>query len=398
MYLISNLNRQSVELIMSSILVQVKRVLTNLNIFDRFRMFLDLVLSNIFPKKKGLMVFTSSLERFGQNPKYMFLQIFEEELGAKPVWITDDKEVIEVLSKEGYKAVNSNTFKAKYLILRAEYTVYDDYCPGKLNSWLHLGSKKVNLWHGFPYKQINSDKSSEGQVIQNISRIYHKLFYQPDFFLETSEKYLGLFPQKFRDAETICAGYPRNDIFKDNIEGSELFAEKPDLDSYILYLPTFRGYQTNEGLSENLDLQRLDNFLSKIGEKIVLKPHHRFSIEGNYENIILFEEDTDIYPLVNQSKALITDYSSIIFDYMHTENPIIRFQYDKQKYKEKRGLNPEIEKIAPGKQVKTIEDLKKALKNIDEIDTDYQDKINEVFRCRKEGLQAPHILDQIKDP
>ena len=381
---------------MSSIVKEVFRVLTNLNLKHRFRMGIGLILSILFPKKEGLMIFTTSLGRFAQNSKYMFLES-SEQTDIDAVWINNDNEVIDTLSDKGYRAINANSLKAKYLILRAEYVIFDNYIPSSLDSWLYLGSKKVNLWHGVPYKKIKNHREIDGKLISFLSNIYHNTFTKPDYFLETNRKYHNLYETIFRESKTIKAGYPRNDVFNNSIDGSELFAKNPPEEKYIVYMPTFRGYNEGEGIDGEVDLQDLDNFLGELNKKLILKPHHRFDLDGNFDNIIIFEKDLDPYPLLKESEALITDYSSVMFDYMHTGNPIIRFQFDKKEYEEKRGLNNEIKDAVPGKEVKTIEELKKALKNLDEIGTDYQDNIDEIFEYRKEGLQAPHILDQIRN-
>jgi len=382
---------------MASVLEQVRRILFNLKIKQRFLMFLSGFISMIFPKDQELAVFTTSLGKFAHNSKYMFLELAEtEEIGMDLVWISDDEEVVDTLSEKEFNAINSNTLRAKYKLLRAQYVFFDNYSPISLNSWLYLGSNKVNLWHGFPYKNITSDKESNGDLIEAVSSIYHRVFYKPDFFLETSKKYLGLYKKVFRTSEVVCAGYPRNDIFYEKIGDHELFSEKPPSEDYIVYMPTYRRYDENESIEGDINLDKIDAILERLDMKMVLKPHHRFDLSGDFSNIMISENNLDPYLLLKESEALISDYSSVVFDYMHTGKPIIRFEYDKEEYEKKRGLNDKIKHLVPGKQVNTVEELEEAMKNLEKVDTDYKDKKKEVFKYRKEGLQAEHILDQVR--
>lgn len=349
---------------------------------------LIMIFSLIIPGNKEIFVFGSGSGSFADNAKYMFLEMSNESI-KRPIWICSNQEVIDELNEKGYEAYHSESRKAKYYSLRAGYAVIDHVIEN-LPSWYILGAEIIDLWHGFPYKDIRESGNEENQISKLVKKFRYKL-YLPDKFLFTSKKYEHLFGRFMEQSQSIYAGYPRNDLLLNEISGSEVASMELDQD-FIFYLPTFRD---NKDFAEEVDLSKIDKKLENMEINLVLKPHPKTVIQGEFENIKVLEGDIDIYPLLKQSEALITDYSSVMFDYMHTGKPVIRYQFDKEEYEKVRGLNDEVEHLIPGKEVKTIEGLKESLGNLDEIDADCEDKINEVFECRKEGLQAEHILNQI---
>jgi CDP-glycerol glycerophosphotransferase len=80
------------------------------------------------------------------------------------------------------------------------------------------------------------------------------------------------------------------------------------------------------------------------------------------DNILVVDSQTDPYPLLQLSDSLITDYSSIYFDFLLTKKPIIFFPYDYEEYLvESRELYFDYEKYTPGVKVKSMKDLEVAL-------------------------------------
>lgn len=383
---------------MSNYLNQILRVLKNLKPLKRGIMFSSLILSHIIPKKKNLILFSTGSGKFIDNSKYMFLELENEENDLQTVWMSENKQVVESLQKEDYTSLYVNSLKAKYLILRSETVVYTHYSPRTLNSWLYLGSNRVNLWHGLPYKDTSSKKNSQGKIIDFLGSIQHKVFYNPDYFVEPS-RIAQVAPKKNFEAKSICAGYPRNDIFANQIPGSDLFAQLPEDKDYIVFMPTWRDKENNwdeeKSLENEIKWKELDKLFSKLDKTLILKPHHYSRIEGDFDNIKVIENSLDVYPLLKDAEALITDYSSVMFDFIHTDKPVIRYQFDREEYEENKGINDELKNLAPGTEVRNMEQLKEALQDLEDIDTDYEEIMQKAFECRKEGLQAQHILDQI---
>lgn len=343
------------------------------------------LLSNIFPKEEGLTVFGTSSGKFADNPKYAFLELEDDN----SVWIAEEEETASILREEGFRSYSRNSWKGRYICLRAEKAVISHNIEDI--SFLASGATVANLWHGIALKNIKKDYGSS--LKSSLKDIYNRVFFSSDYFLLTGNKHDDLYSSQTKGADIIRAGYPRNDIFYRKIKGSDLFAEQGKEDRFVLYMPTYRD---NADFEEKTDLKKLDRIFSDKNTelKLLFKPHPNTDISQDFDNIIVIESQKDLYPLLKSSEALITDYSSIMFDYMHTGNPIIRFQFDKEEYEDERGLNQEMKDFQPGEEVETIKQLEDALQNLD-FNTDYQGKIEEVFEARKEGLQAPHMQDQI---
>lgn len=346
-----------------------------------------MILSLIFPRDEKIFVFGSETGPFADNSKYMFLQM-AQNTSKKVIWICDDQDIVETLNSKGYEAYLSDSLMAKMYSIRAGYAIVDHYI-GELPSWYVLGAQIVNLWHGFPYKKMG-DSPAEG-LKESFIKKFRASLYSEDYFLITSVKHENLLSGEISGSK-IYAGYPRNDIFSSSeIQDTQIGSVKVEEDDFIIYLPTFRD---KSGLND-IDLKLLDRSLERFNKKIILKPHPRTEIKSHFSNIEVIENKIDIYPLLNQSSALITDYSSVMFDYMYTGNPIIRFQFDKDQYKDYRGLNSSIEDLTPGIRVDNTDELVEVISNLENRNPNYESKIEEVFESRGNRLQYDIILDQI---
>lgn len=164
----------------------------------------------------------------------------------------------------------------------------------------------------------------------------------------------------------IESGYPRNDIFFDATQDQidkikkELGVDKDK--KVILYAPTFRDTQKN---SRNIILPVMELSKSLQEDYVLLIRSHHLSKDEKYlfNNII----DVSSYPRTNElcliSDLLITDYSSIMFDFACLKRPIILYMPDYDEYVAKRGMYFDIRKKAPGPIANTKSELKNILLN-----------------------------------
>ena len=140
-------------------------------------------------------------------------------------------------------------------------------------------------------------------------------------------------------------GYPRCDHFFWSQENLICFIKEKEPETLdilnqikkykkiIIYLPTFREKADND-LRRIIDFDLLEKKLREKNYLLIVKQHPniRLSKENNYKNIILLKSTMDVYLIIPFTDVLITDYSSVLFDYILLKKPIILFPYDKENY------------------------------------------------------------------
>lgn len=171
-------------------------------------------------------------------------------------------------------------------------------------------------------------------------------------------------------------------VIFDKVKNSQIIKKTKN----ILYAPTFRDIDRNTILNAKFDLQRLNNFLKKFSAIFLIKFHPIIKLEKNlqkYSNIFFVSPNTDIYPLLKYVDILVTDYSSIYFDFLLLDKPIIFFPYDFEKYISKdRELYFNYNDFTPGMKANNFKEL---LKKIELTLTNKNDEYKE-FRKRIKNL------------
>lgn len=247
---------------------------------------------------------------------------------------------------------------AEYLRLLAtcEYLINDT----SFWEFFHKRSeqKYFIFWHGTPLKYLG--KSTQLQGYGNIQRnlaAADKIFVSNDF---TKEKLIADFGIKdITHNQIVVAPSPRN---------SSLFENRVVKGRY-LYMPTWRGKDvSNIHVSQKMlqELAKLDQLLSENTEVYVkLHPYEasllNFS-EQNYCHLKLYPENEELYDFLQTVEKLITDYSSIMFDFAITNRPIILWTFDEKEYLKERGMYLSLDEL-PFTKVTNAEKLASLLEN-----------------------------------
>ena len=335
-------------------------------LFNPF-LFIIYCLIYFFPRNKGNWVFGSGVGmNFSDNAKYLFLYCSSlSEINS--YWITKNKSLVESLRNKGLKAYYRYSVKGLWLSLSSKVYVYDSRTES-INHWTSAGALKVNLWHGSPLKKIDRDVSIKhstfyiGNYTWGPKRYFVRLmmpewFVVADLMIATSNKVKKYFNSAFGSKKIKVTGYPRNDIIsKPSLYAKHLVFEQNIIDSIstekiILYAPTFRD--TNRFNRETpIEWGRLNDLLKKNDATFLIKLHrHDYSmaIKEEYSHIRVLDNESDMYPLFSKVDLLITDYSSIFFDFLLTDKPVLFFPYDKDDYLTKdRSMYDEYDTVTPG--------------------------------------------------
>lgn len=264
----------------------------------------------------------------------------------------------------------------------------------------------INTWHGTPLKTLGKDmKGTRGQH-KNIQRN----FLQSDFILSPNEFTTDVLVRShdlsgIYTGRVIEEGYPRIDLISnsssENIKYLSSFTNVDVNKKVILYAPTWRGEVGSvEDAGEELSkyIRALNSQLSE--EYVLLIKVHSLMykyIKGTDLEEICVPDWVDTNELLSAVDVLITDYSSIFFDYLVTGKPILFFMYDKEKYLKDRGVYLDFEEL-PGPISRDIDELIKDIGCLPEISTSYKvayEKMHEQYCKHDDGHVTERIIDII---
>jgi len=379
-------------------------------------------------------------KRFSDNSRYFFLYLnkYKAEYGlTKIIWITRSDEIYGMLKKEGFDVAKAWSLKSIYYHLKAKYHVIDQY-NDDINGYFSFGSVRINLWHGFPLKKIGKyvdTSSGEFKLTEVLKRTFRNVLNTGIFSTGGWHNFCLLATSKFsgeilgyafnvRESDIVIANYPRNDILTFDMDLFIPEDEKRILDlanerksegyKVIVYLPTFRD--GTETLFLNIvDGEEMSSFLSFLDENrifFITKFHfantfiQRANIFGdiNRSNTLLnLPSNLDVYNLLKLSDMLITDYSSVYFDYLLLNRPILFYPYDLNYYVSKdRGLIFDYDEYTPGCKAYTLEELTEEIKNImaNGFNDGYEDARNRLKNTIFEIREKPgshYIIEFLKE-
>lgn len=203
-----------------------------------------------------------------------------------------------------------------------------------------------------------------------------------DYLLSTSKLNTDkIFTPAFRSKQIIEYGYPRNDVFfrqsdvldligADGVTIETVKRHSAQGQKVVLYAPTFRDTGSGDDFIEKqaLDIEKLNHFCRSNRILFVFKVHPFRKLTYDFDKldqILRYKETADIYPLLPSVDLLITDYSSIFFDFLFTGRPILFFPYDYEKYTSKdRNLKYDYFWITPGPKCYSQDELQESVKQL----------------------------------
>lgn len=242
------------------------------------------------------------------------------------------------------------------------------------------GQVYTNTWHGTPLKTLGRNDRFHAHVLGNIQKnfvIADYLLCPNMFTFDCLNRDYML--QNLSKATVLLTGYPRNTILfnRDKRDG---LRKKYDLagKKVYAYLPTWRSINRMPGEPERKATfsEVTDYWLRQIDEKLgddevmIVKAHvcEDNSFEFNhYKHIRRFSDDEEVYEFLTACDCLITDYSSVLFDYAITGNKVVLFAYDEKEYCREWGLNFGLDKL-PFPVVKDADGLVKELRSAKNYD------------------------------
>lgn len=286
-------------------------------------------------------------------------------------------EVVILHSRKYCKILAS----AKYLINNVTFPFYFIKKEGQIY---------LNTWHGTPLKALGKSMREDMHSIGNVQRN----FLMSDYILTPNEFTLDIIRNdymlnKFFNGHYILGGYPRNHIFYDlNFQKNLRHKLHLDEKKIIVYMPTWRGTHALRNDTEQFYyimhmLIELDKNIDSNTE-IYVKEHNMSSLSidfTQFEKIKQFPLEYETYEFLSIADCLITDYSSVMFDFANTGRKIILYAYDEQEYLRERGMYIDFNSLPFSKVYNTI-DLIKCVNELEKYE-DYNTEINAYIKYDK---------------
>ena len=360
------------------------------------------LLNKIISKNKNQIFFYSNLG-FRDNVKALFDYLIDNEYNKTyQIIVSCD----DYLSFEGIELENVRFVGLKKGLLFFLTSKYCFYSFGKYPIMPSRNQVVVNLWHGMPLKAIGRLVKGSEKEKQNY---FSHIIATSDFFADIMCKAFGC-----RKKQVILTPQPRCDIFKKDMV-------KPDFlsgfDKIVFWLPTFLSSKrlgVNDGEYNELNpynlefLQGIQKQLSLKNILLVIKPHPMDDVTSfakEFKNILrvtdkdLNDLGHNLYTVLKFTDALVTDFSSIYFDYLMLDKPIAFFGVDAKKYGEKRGfVTDDILSIMPGYHIKTQLEFFEFLEDVSSGKDGFSDarkKCNELCNPLRDSFGCQKILYEI---
>lgn len=341
-----------------------------------------------------------------KNPKYA---------NFKHVWVVSEKNkgIEENIPKELLHKVTfvyRNTTNYVKAMLEAKYLISNSTFESffvKRQDQIY-----INTWHGTPIKKMGFDVPGALSNSQNVLRN----FLMVDYLLSPNEHTSNVFTYAYKLAdifpgEILEGGYPRIDatfnLSKEQViqllskYGMVIDTEKP----IVLYSPTWKGSNA-ANVSDDIEQLVLETKMlqkSLEGQYQVLIKVHPFAyakvVEDSRLQEILIPDMINANDVLAVTDVLVTDYSSIFFDFLVTNRPIVFYAWDKDLYTSERGLYLEIEEL-PGPTAETIEELIGYINDVENQHRIYRDRYKKMAQKMvkyDDGRVTEKYIDYIFD-
>ncbi len=391
------------------ILQIVKRVVVRLT-KTFFRLFCYVV-----PVNDKAIVFMAFHGRgYLDNPKAIYeeMKMDLQFTNYKFYWVLRDKNDVP----DGAIAIKYMSISYFFVFARSKYWIIN--C--KLPQYIIKKRDQIYLqtWHGTPLKRLGHDIQTtsdtkfyrSGLNAEQMKKTYDDDVSKYDYMLSPNRFCTKVFPSAFHieKEKLVEIGYPRNDILNNpntnKIHDIKLRLHLPDRKKIVLYAPTWRD---NSYIAQGYTFQLkadFENWKKILGDNyiILFKPHYlivnsyeRYKIEGLGDFLYYIDANYDINDLYLISDILITDYSSVFFDYAILERPIYFFMYDREEYQDQlRGFYLNIDTELPGKvysnENKMLLDIKK-----EKFDYKKLSEFNKEFNSFQDGNCARKVIQHV---
>ncbi|MEV2255381.1 CDP-glycerol glycerophosphotransferase family protein [Streptomyces sp. NPDC050147] len=354
------------------------------------------------PLRDAVLYCSFDGRQYSDSPRAVHEELVARGVELEHLWVVRDQQVALPESATPLALWSAEWHEA---LARCRYIVTNTQLP----EWFVRaeGQYVVQTWHGTPLKRIGRDlaghasadraymASLPGRADQWSVLVSPNRFSTP--LLRGAFGYTG---------EVLELGYPRNDLLHatDRAKVAASVRERlgiPEGRRVVLYAPTWRENQPKQAGRYALDLQLdLDAAERAVGDDTVLLVRRHYLVGGTVPGSDFVRDVTrhpDVSELLLISDVLVTDYSSLMFDFAQTGRPMLFHTYDLDHYRDTlRGFYFDFEARAPGPLLATSDEVIAALRDPLAATAPYADKYDafrEVFCDLDDGNAAAGVVD-----
>ncbi|MDX6744640.1 bifunctional glycosyltransferase family 2 protein/CDP-glycerol:glycerophosphate glycerophosphotransferase [Actinocorallia sp. A-T 12471] len=348
--------------------------------------------------------------QYSDSTKAIHEELVRRGSTLEQLWVVGDAQVelpptakaVRLNGRDWHEAVHSS----RYIVTNH-----------RIGDWFrrHPDQTVLQTWHGTPLKKVGRDVKevhfayAPGMQKAHAATVGEVKLPEWTHLVSPNPFSTKILSRAFKyEGEIIEAGYPRNDVLyspdADAIAASvRERLEIPEGKKVVLYAPTWRDDQFYGAGRYKADWNiDLDLFGRELGDDHVLVARlHPNVVDGAPD--APFVRDASLYPDIAElylaADVLVSDYSSVMFDFANLRRPMLFYTYDLAHYRDKlRGFYFDFETESPGPLLETTQSLIDALKNLDEVAAKYQSPY-EAFHTRfcslEDGHAASRVVDQL---
>jgi CDP-glycerol glycerophosphotransferase len=354
------------------------------------------------PVVPGLVVFESQLgKQYSDSPRAIYEGLRDSgrrlnavwSYSASPAGFPPEARLVRRESLGWYRA-----------LARAEFWVDNQGFPRHVTK--RAGTTYLQTWHGTPLKTLGFDEprirqqaAAEQQELQQMIDRWDQLVVPNAYFEEVfvpAHRYKG---------GLVRSGLPRNDVLFDDAAKQSVRDRLglPHDRTIALYAPTFREQDRNRKGPIRLALELAPMDIALSSELFLLvRPHYlnRVQVPGRFAHFVRDVSDVqDVSELMLAADVLITDYSSLMFDYANLQRPMVFYTYDYEDYaNDKRGLYFDLAAEAPGPLPRTTAEVIALLQDLPALKEKYADqaaRFRERFCSFEDGHATQRVIDAV---
>jgi CDP-glycerol glycerophosphotransferase len=344
--------------------------------------------------------------QYSDNPRAIHEELLRRGDPRRMVWAVESNGVE---TPEGVETVITGSPGYYRALGRATWVVSNDSMPKHYVK--RRGTRYGQTWHGTPLKRIGFDIENLQMANKNYLKQFSREVAKWDALISPNAYSTEIFRRAFRfDGDIVETGYPRNDVFhrdEDRTARSAAVRERLGIDParrVILYAPTWRDNQYDKSgrytFAMKLDLERMyrqfkdDAVLLIRGHQLVANSVDTSMFGDFARNVSHYPDISDLYLVAD---VLVTDYSSVMFDFVNTGRPMLFFTHDLEAYRDDlRGFYIDFGAEAPGPLLTHTDDVVEALTNLDAVARAHADRYSafrEKYASLEDGRAAARFVD-----
>lgn len=375
----------------------------------------------VVPRDKKLWVF-GNRRGFVDNSRYLF-EATSQLAHIKAVWLAHTPDLAKLLQQQGFNSCYMYSLRGVWTSITASVGVVSNGM-NDLNWWTMGGMRIVQLWHGIPLKKIKLDNLRHTR--HRLSRLSERIVMRASFWLQhVVSKGFDLVPACSEvdcrrlatglgvdESRLRIVGSPRNAVIlgrhydeqKRSNEQSEYGV--PDGGRKILFVPTWREASIEHDWWRDFNVEEWEAALAELDATLLIKAHpfssHDAKSDGGMRRIRWVDPLADVNVLLPGIDLVVSDYSSIVYDFSLLGRPIVFFAPDLEVYEKTVGFYEPYSNFVQGEYCRSWEAVLHTVRDLFGSESEWSRNTERVLRIRErhyhftDGADCARIIREIE--